>query len=381
VNDIIKRVLLLFFLLLAQIGHAQPDDCYTIGFNAGTKEYAQGEKHLSDNKYEQALASFKEAKGHFVTTKENCRNPNTAALNEWIKKCDNAIQRVNGVVREKTDADRRAREKAEADRAARARAEADRRAKEREEANRAAKAEADRAKRQQEADPYATGEKYYNEKNYTKAIKWYRKSAEQGNAKGQWKLSHMYHNGYDVTQDYSEVIKWYRKSAEQGNALAQYSLGFMYEFGKGVTEDLNEAIKWYRKSIDGSSYSSYRLGIMYETGKGVTKDHKEAIKWYRKSVEQGNPIAKINLESLELKEAQLMEAQMRGAQKGKVSGTVRYRDGEPIAGVSVTVEGSTIDTVTAIEGDYTISVPADATLVFAFLGCNRKGSRCRTRVR
>jgi formylglycine-generating enzyme required for sulfatase activity len=95
-NDTKKRVLL-FFLLFAQIGYAQSDNCYTIGFNAGTKEYAQGETHLSNNRHEQAFASFKEAKDYFVSTKENCRNPDAATLNEWIKKCDDAILRANGI--------------------------------------------------------------------------------------------------------------------------------------------------------------------------------------------------------------------------------------------------------------------------------------------
>jgi formylglycine-generating enzyme required for sulfatase activity len=157
-NNIVKSVLIFFLLLPAQICPAQEDGCYTIGFNAGKKAYAQGEAHLSGSRYGQAIASFGEAKDHFVTTRDNCRNPNVAALNEWISKCDNAIQRANGIVRENADAERRAREKAEADRRARERAEADRIAREKAEADRAAreKAEADRRARERaEADRIA----------------------------------------------------------------------------------------------------------------------------------------------------------------------------------------------------------------------------------
>jgi formylglycine-generating enzyme required for sulfatase activity len=171
-KNIVKSALIFFLLLFAQICPAQEDKCYTIGFEAGKKEYAQGETHLSGSRYGQAIASFEEAKDYFVTTRDNCRNPNTAALNEWIRKCDEAIRRVNGIVREnaeaeriakeKADADRQAKEKAEADkrakaeadRAARERAEAEKRAREREEADRIAreKAEADRiAKEKAEA--------------------------------------------------------------------------------------------------------------------------------------------------------------------------------------------------------------------------------------
>ena len=60
----------------------------------------------------------------------------------------------------------------------------------------------------------------------------------------------MYEFGNGVEQDYEEAVKWYRKSAEQGNSRGQYNLGYMYEFGKGVTKDYEEAIKWYRKAAE-----------------------------------------------------------------------------------------------------------------------------------
>jgi TPR repeat protein len=60
----------------------------------------------------------------------------------------------------------------------------------------------------------------------------------------------MYQNGRGVTKDESEAVKWYRKSAEQGNEPAQYNLGVMYANGLGVAKDESEAVKWYRKSAE-----------------------------------------------------------------------------------------------------------------------------------
>ena len=40
-------------------------------------------------------------------------------------------------------------------------------------------------------------------------------------------------------------MKWYRKAAEQGNAKAQYNLGWMYANGLGVAKDEVEAYKWW----------------------------------------------------------------------------------------------------------------------------------------
>ena len=68
------------------------------------------------------------------------------------------------------------------------------------------------------------GNDYFNGRNgktkdYTEAVKWYRKSAEKGNANGQFNLGYMYDKGLGVAQDYTEAVRWYRKAAEQGQVL------------------------------------------------------------------------------------------------------------------------------------------------------------------
>ena len=140
------------------------------------------------------------------------------------------------------------------------------------------------------------GEEYYNRKDYTEAVKWYRKAADLGNASGQFNLGVMYSNGYGVTQDKAEAVKWYRKAADQGRANAQYNLGVMYDNGVGVTQDKAEAAKWYRKAADqGRANAQYNLGVMYQYGEGVTQDKAEAVKWYRKAADQGRANAQFNL--------------------------------------------------------------------------------------
>ncbi len=67
---------------------------------------------------------------------------------------------------------------------------------------------------------------------------------------GQKNFADMYYNGEGIKQNKQEAIKWYKKSAEQGSAKAQCNLGYMYESGDGVTIDKEEAKKWYKKSAD-----------------------------------------------------------------------------------------------------------------------------------
>ena len=58
-------------------------------------------------------------------------------------------------------------------------------------------------------------------KDFDKALKWYGKAANQGNAVAQCNLGVIYQNGYGAAKDYDEALKWYRKAAEQGNAVSR----------------------------------------------------------------------------------------------------------------------------------------------------------------
>jgi TPR repeat protein len=54
----------------------------------------------------------------------------------------------------------------------------------------------------------------------------------------------MYNRGEGVTQDYTEAVKWCRKAAEQGNAGCQGILAIMYAIGRGVSKDGVSALMW-----------------------------------------------------------------------------------------------------------------------------------------
>lgn len=56
------------------------------------------------------------------------------------------------------------------------------------------------------------------------------------------------------------------------------------------------------------------------------------------------------------------------ARQANVSGTVTDSEGEPMPGVNVVQKGTSSGTVTGINGEYTISVPSDAVLIFSFVG-------------
>ena len=142
---------------------------------------------------------------------------------------------------------------------------------------------------------YKIGYYYYYgkgvEKNYSKAVEWFAKSAEQGNTEGQRRLGFCYHLGYGVKKDYSKAVEWYKKSASQGNAEGQWLLGYCYKYGHGVDKDDSKAVEWYAKSAEqGSAEGQWRLGDCYEYGRGVEKDDSKAVEWFAKSAKQGNAV-------------------------------------------------------------------------------------------
>ena len=115
-------------------------------------------------------------------------------------------------------------------------------------------------------EQYERGEQYYDEGNYTEAVKWFSKAAEQGYADAQNNLGWCYALGEGVSIDYQKAVKWWRKAAEQGDTDAQYSLGESYEYGEGVTKDYEEAVKWYRKAAkQGNEDAQKRLRELGES--------------------------------------------------------------------------------------------------------------------
>lgn len=56
--------------------------------------------------------------------------------------------------------------------------------------------------------------------------------------------------GKKVPQNYSEAVKWFQKAAEQGDTMAQRNLGLTYTTGTGVTQNHSKAMKWFRKAAE-----------------------------------------------------------------------------------------------------------------------------------
>ncbi|MEB2774103.1 TonB-dependent receptor [Algoriphagus sp. D3-2-R+10] len=66
----------------------------------------------------------------------------------------------------------------------------------------------------------------------------------------------------------------------------------------------------------------------------------------------------------------LLSVSYSWAQEVQVTGTIYDETGQPLPGATVLVKGTTTGTTSDLDGKYSISCPADGTLVFSFIGYN-----------
>jgi TPR repeat protein len=102
----------------------------------------------------------------------------------------------------------------------------------------------------------------YDRGDYKAALREFRVSAAQGDARAQYNLGVMYRKGNGVARDYQEADRWYRNAAELGHAGAQFSLGLMYREGL--------------------------IGKMYVKGQGIKKNYVKAHKWFNIAASNGH---------------------------------------------------------------------------------------------
>jgi len=127
-------------------------------------------------------------------------------------------------------------------------------------------------------------------KNENLAADYYRKAAEQGHPKAEFKLASMYTTGRGVDEKSDEqAFRWYLKAAEAGDVDAEYSVAAIYQTGKGAEQSNEKAFSWFLKAADqGDVDAAYNVGAMYQNGSGVEKSNEHAFDWYLKAAKLGS---------------------------------------------------------------------------------------------
>ncbi len=119
---------------------------------------------------------------------------------------------------------------------------------------------------------------------------------KKGYAPAQHNLATMYAIGNGVERNFSEALKWFQKAAEQGIAESQFSLGLAYLKGDGINQNLNEAAKWYQMAAEqGFARAQNGLAEMYNDGKGVSFNPEMAWRLTFAAAQQGYAVAQAEL--------------------------------------------------------------------------------------
>jgi TPR repeat protein len=155
------------------------------------------------------------------------------------------------------------------------------------------------------------------------------KKAEAGDAVAQWNLGMCYSGGWKTSEGFieckevkknpEEAIKWLRKSAEQGNPEAQLEMyGYYVEMANEeertrkvgsskmqIYENLKIAEEWILKAAEGGNTAAQMHAAhkyFYSNSKGAERieDLNEAKKFYVKLAEKGDQYAKRAAENCDI---------------------------------------------------------------------------------
>ncbi|MCC7481269.1 MAG: sel1 repeat family protein, partial [Hyphomicrobiales bacterium] len=145
-------------------------------------------------------------------------------------------------------------------------------------------------------DDLKKAKKAYNNGNYDRAIKFFRRASEDGNIVADWYLGHIYRNGRGVPRDDAMAFSYYARVAEaydpderDQNRLrimvdAQLRVADYYRVGiadAGIKANHKVAARSYLKiaSTYGHPGAQYSLGLMNIKGQGVKKNPQQGLKW------------------------------------------------------------------------------------------------------
>lgn len=176
------------------------------------------------------------------------------------------------------------------------------------------------------------GDYYYNQREYVKALNWYRKAADQGFPEAFYNIGICYEMGFGVAKNVNTAKSWFKKAAEKGHQRAldklktkhkteQVKTSFQsrhfeatsvrkdsseetqvqqsngrtdanYQLKKGDEcydkWEFNQALNWYRKAAArGNAEAEYKIGYLYKKGLGVQPDNKTAKYWFELAKQHG----------------------------------------------------------------------------------------------
>jgi uncharacterized protein len=166
-------------------------------------------------------------------------------------------------------------------------------------------------------DDLKKAKKAYRKGDYERALKYFNKASEDGNAVADWHLGHMYRLGQGVSPDpavaysyYSRVAESYDPDEPDADRLkiavdAQVFLARYQRIGvpaAGIKSDPGSAARSYLRiaSNYGHPAAMFALGDMNIKGEGIKKNPQQGMKWLMAAARKREPQAQAYLGELYL---------------------------------------------------------------------------------
>lgn len=131
----------------------------------------------------------------------------------------------------------------------------------------------------------------FDQMEYSKAFKYYKKAADKNSGYAYYKLGLLYQDGLGITASESKAIENFQKSADLNDANGQHEMAVYYF----ENHNFQDAFIYAEKSaLQGCADAAYLLGYLYANGKGVENNKEKAFEWYKNAAPK-NKEAKMNL--------------------------------------------------------------------------------------
>mgnify|MGYP001256678150 CR=1 FL=1 len=136
------------------------------------------------------------------------------------------------------------------------------------------------------AEDYEAGAKAFSAGNMIDAMAPLKHAADKGHAAAQALLAYI----LDIAEFNEEAVAYYRKSAEQGNADGQFGLASMYATGEGVAQNLDEARRLATLAAEqGNANAVVMLAQSYISGglglDDAARHGPEALPWIKRAAD------------------------------------------------------------------------------------------------
>lgn len=134
------------------------------------------------------------------------------------------------------------------------------------------------------------------ESNRSKLNKAYLQSGKLEYHRAEYECGRMFYHGLSKDENIKKAVGWFLKAADKGDAEAAFMLGWIYKSRDDVGQDLERSTHYYQIAAEkGGSGSLNNLANAYYEGTGIEKNVEKAMSLYEQSAEGGNKIAMYNI--------------------------------------------------------------------------------------